>query len=66
MASINCTSMYYLGSNAYRNIKTQGYGGTMFYALQPGARTSLEAMSMVSQAFFGENVVQQGVFNKDW
>lgn len=66
MASINCTSMYYLGSSAYRNIKTQGYGGTMFYALQPGARTSLEAMSMVSQAFFGENVVQQGVFNKDW
>ena len=63
--SIECARGYGSSASAYENIKKNGYGGTMFFALSP-SRTNISLMNRVSQAFYGENVVRTGTYEKDW
>ena len=65
MNSIECARGYGSSASAYENIKKKGYGGTMFFALAPD-RTPMEVLNLVSQAFYGENVVRTGTYEKDW
>ena len=65
LASIECARNYASPESVYRRIKANGYGGTMFFALAP-KRTPKSIMNRVSQAFYGENVVQSGTYKKDW
>ena len=46
-------------------IKANGYGGTMVFGLDP-KRTPNYVLNRVAQAFYGENVLQTGVYRKDW
>lgn len=65
LGSIECARGYASSASVYQNIKKNGYGGTMFFALAPN-RTPMGAINRVSQAFFGENVTQEGIYEKDW
>lgn len=51
--------------SAYTNIKNNGYGGTMVFALSPKT-LKISYLNRVAQAFYGENVVQTGSYEKDW
>lgn len=50
---------------AFENIKKNGYGGTMIFALAPHT-LRLEWMNRVAEAFYGERVVVTGSYSKDW
>jgi len=63
--SIECARGYGSSASAYENIKNNGYGGTMVFALAPN-RTPMTVLNRVAQAFYGENVVQTGTYAKDW
>ena len=65
MNSIECARNYASSASSYARIKSEGYGGTMFFALSP-SRTPTTLLNRVSQAFFGENVVRTGTYAKDW
>lgn len=65
LGSIECARGYASSSSVYQNIKRNGHGGTMFFALSP-RRTPMGALNRVSQAFYGENVKQEGIYQKDW
>jgi len=63
--SIECARGYGGYADDYQDIRINGYGGTMFFALAPN-RTPMNMLNRVAQAFYGENVVQTGTYAKDW
>lgn len=48
-----------------KKIVTDGYGGTMIFSLDPNTGL-VSRMNAIGQAFFGEDVVQNGSYAKDW
>lgn len=52
-------------SSTYVDIKDNGYGGTMVFALSP-QNLKMDWLNRVSQAFYGENVIRTGSYSKDW
>lgn len=65
MNSIECAQDYFGDAEDYQYIRINGYGGTMFFALAPN-RTPMDMLNCVAQAFYGENVVRTGTYEKDW
>ena len=65
LGSIECARGYASSSCVYMRIKANGYGGTMVFGLDP-KRTPNYVLNRVAQAFYGENVLQTGVYKKDW
>ena len=65
LGSIECARNYASAASVYQDIKRNGHGGTMFFALSP-RRTPMGALNRVSQAFYGEYVKQEGIYQKDW
>lgn len=65
LGSIECARGYASSSSVYMRIKANGYGGTMVFGLDP-KRTPNYVLNRVAQAFYGENVLQTGVYKKDW
>lgn len=65
MNSIECAQDIFGDAEDYQYIRINGYGGTMFFALAPN-RTPMDMLNCVAQAFYGENVVRTGTYEKDW
>ena len=56
---------YKISSSNCKSIVDGGYGGTMIFSLAP-QHTDLNCMNRIANAFYGENVVKTGTYNKDW
>lgn len=65
LGSVECARNYASSYSVYARIKSEGYGGTMVFGLDP-KRTPLEVLNRISQAFYGANIVQTGIYRKDW
>ncbi len=64
-ASIELAKGLALSAETYADIRTQGYGGTMFFGLTPD-RTNMGLFNMVANAFYDDNVVLGARIDKDW
>ncbi len=65
LASIECARGYGSSAATYESIRTNGYGGTMVFALAP-SRTPMTVLNTVANAFYGEDLVRTGTYEKDW
>lgn len=67
-ASSECAQGRYISEQRANTIVKDGYGGTMWFALDAArGRYSLDRMSAVARAFYGEDVVYDGKpYGKDW
>lgn len=66
LGSVECARGAMGSLSRFEQIRNGGFGGTMLFALAPGNRTPLRVMNNISQAFYGEEVIQTGTYAKDW
>lgn len=64
-ASVECARGYGGSLSTFAGIRTNGYGGTMVFALDPN-HTPMSVLNNIAQGLYGEDLVRTGTYAKDW